>query len=251
MKNVSFDLKINLTTLIIIGVIILAAAGYFANRHNSLINELNQEIRLRDALSDSVRHYQNREGLWVAEKLTMQTTISRLEEIREDLTEEQQRLLDRINDLDKSKRVIAAALIHANIRIDSLQHAGETIVGDSTITFKDEQEHLEYEILVDNVALIDDDLMPNLYFQKLYFPNETFVEFHWQIDGRDEHPVAFSVTHTNPFIQTHNIESYVIPEVRKDILEPTGWDRIGVFFDRNKFYFGIGVGGAAMYLITR
>ena len=211
------------------------------HNNQTLKREIRQEQNLVNALNDSVRHYQNKQGLWVVEKLTLQTTISRLEEIKGSLSYEQQRLLEYIQQLEQDKDVIAAALYQANLMIDSLQHVGETIIGDSTITFKDTQEHLEYEILVDNVALIQDDLMPNLYFQKLYFPNETFVEFHWRMHKRN-YPIAFSVTHTNPFMQTHNVESYVIPEISKPEILPTRWEMVKDVATSRGFYFGVAAG---------
>lgn len=256
--NKLFKININLTTLIIIGVVIFfvifGGFRHYFNRINDLKNQISEEVKLRNALIDTVRVYQNKAGELVYEKLTLQADLSKLKDLNESLTQSQRDLLRRIEDLDKNKQVITAALIQANAIIDSLLHSGTTFIDpeNATITFVDEQEHLSYDIQITNVIQYDTLTNSNLFFRRLSLPNEMFVEFHWQLDRRADYPVAFSVTNTSPFFQIHNIESYAIPQLQKDDLDPTTWRRITQWFERNGgVAIKVGVAGVGGYLIGR
>jgi hypothetical protein len=256
MKNIK--LNINLTTLIIIGVVIFFTVfggfRYHLNKINGLNDEISEEIKLRNALTDTITTYKNKVGELVNEKLTLQADLSKLKDINENLTQTQKNLLTRIEDLDKNKRVITAALIEANIIIDSLLHSGSTIIDpeNAVITFVDNQEHIEYDIQVTNVIQADTTSNTDLLIRRLTLPNETFIEFHWKLDKRENYPIAFSVTNTNPFYKVHNIESYAIPELQKEDLDPNTWNKITQWFEKNGgVVIKVGVAGTAGYFIGR
>ncbi len=256
MKNIK--LNINLTTLIIIGVVIFlvlfGGAGHYFRKTNNYKQQIQEEIKLRNALTDSMSVYRNKADELVVEKLTLQADLSKLREMNENLTQSQRNLLTRIEDLNRDKRVITAALIEANMIIDSLLHSGTTIIDpeNAVITFVDKQEHIEYNIQVTNVIQADTILNTDLFIRRLTLPNEMFIEFHWQLDRRENYPVAFSVTNTSPFYKIHNIESYAIPELQKEDLDPNTWNRINQWFNRNGgVIIKVGIAGTAGYLIGR
>ena len=59
------------------------------------------------------------------------------------------------------------------------------------------------------------------------------------------YPVSFSITNSNDFFKTENIESYVIPNITKEHLNPNGWQKVQNFYYKNKnsvIYTTIGVG---------
>ena len=73
-------------------------------------------------------------------------------------------------------------------------------------------------------------------------PNELFLEFFWE-DGKT-HPTTVSITNSNTLFKTHDIDSYIIPEIQKDVVKPTGWKKIGNFFKKSGKYIGIFGAGA-------
>ncbi len=252
-KNI--NLNLNLNTIIIIGVIVFFVFGgglkLYQNKVNNLKDKLETEIKLKDALLDSVKYHKNKENELVAEKLTIQETLKNLEKINTQLTSSQKELLARVKELGKKNAVITAALVESKVVIDSLIHKGQTIVDTTkkTITYKDNYKNgnkeVSYEFMAGNVTPFPINAKPTFLIKSLFFPNKQFVEFHWDKDNKKTYPIAFSVSNSNDFFKTVNIESYAIPELKKDIVDPTGWQKIGGFFTRtgNKLIY-IGIGGA-------
>jgi hypothetical protein len=268
------NININLGMLIIIGVLVLVLIGgglkLFSNKVNNLKDDLQTEINLKDALLDTVSNYQNQKNEWVAEKLTIQASIDDLKKDKVNLTNSQKELLSRINSVEKEKNklkkekeVIAAALIETQQIVDSLIHEGKTVVDTTAkkITFTDSYEKtidnvkysLNYDFTVGNVLPFDDLKKPTLLINSLSFPNKQFIDFHWNKDKRKDYPIAFSISNSNGFYQTTNIESYAIPNLKKELVNPTGWQKFTSFFDRNSqkvIYIGIGgVLGVGTYII--
>ena len=205
---------------------------------------------------------QNKEKEWVAEKLTIQETIKNLIKINGQLNESQKELLNKIKEVEKKNDIIVAALIVTNVKIDSLLHKGETTVDtiNKKITFNDSSrignKVVQYDLTVRNVLPSNYNIKPTLMFNSLLFPNKQFVEFHWIKNKKTNYPVSFSVTNSNDYFRTVNIESYAIPEINHDNLHPTGWQRFGEWLGKNGkvvMFIGAGaLGGAGtVYLLTR
>lgn len=259
MKNVTFN--INVTTLIIIGVVILLIFGggfSIMNKNNKRIKaELEQERKLVAALNDSLRITTNKYGEVVNEKLTLQTTVENLEKINDELTEDQKNLLRRLQATEKEKSIINAALIKANFIIDSLLHAGEVLIGDSIITFIERTNpDIQYTIDVLDVMPVNTEITPRMLFRNLNIPNDTYVEFFWKEDKKEGYPVSFSVTNTNKYMKVHNIESYAIPSLQKDELDPNNWQKFNQWLDNvsgstGKYIIGGVVGAGITVLIMR
>ncbi len=238
MKNIDFKT----IAMIVLIIVILVGGGLWWNQHNKQQLKYNVEHNLRIALEDSVDVYQNKEGEWVAEKKTLQGDISTLEDENVNLTENQTNLLARLKRANKKNDVFAAALAQQEVVIDSLINTVATIdTVNHTIAFEANTDSIEYKIKVLNVKPIEK-LSPILLIQELKIPNEVFVEFHWE-DGKT-HPVAVSMTNSNTFFKTNDIDSYAIPELQKDVVKPTGWKKIGNFFKNSGKYIGIFGAGA-------
>jgi len=216
------------------------------------------EVKLNDALNDTIKYYKNARNEWVAEKLTIQATIKHLETIYGQLTDTQKELIARIKELDKKNTIIAAALIEANVKIDSLlikdSGGGSVVVVDTTkkmINFNNLgslDKSFIFDIDVNHVLPAHLDVKPTLLFKSIDFPNKQFIEFHWKNDKKRGYPIAFSTSNSNPYFKTTNIESYAIPPLDKVHLNPSGWQKIENFFIKNGrkvFYVGIGVAGGA------
>jgi hypothetical protein len=257
MSGKTLQIKLNLTTIVVIVLLVLGVAGgwyLYQKKVNNLKTELDLATKLKNALLDTVTVYQNKQGEWVAEKLTLQETLANLNKINSQLTTEQKDLLARVAAANKQNTVIAAALIASNVTIDSLKNLTKPIVDslNKSITFIDSTKNLKYDIRIGNVVPVLK-LTPTLTFRNLTLPNLQYIEFFWKNDKKDNYPVAFSVTNSNEYFKTMNIDSYIIPQVNKSTLKPTFWQKVGDFFTKSggKFaWFGAGAGvGIAAYLL--
>ena len=95
-----------------------------------------------------------------------------------------------------------------------------------------------------------------IYVLKMLKTNTQFIEFHWKNEKKIGYPIAFSVTNSNDLFKTTNIDSYVIPEIKKETVKPSFWNNLGTFFNTTGgkvLWFGIGglAGAEAYHLLTK
>lgn len=259
-------IEINLITVILAGLALLFAIGFgvmlYINKTSNLRNQIESEIKIRNALVDNVKYYQNKEKEWVAEKLTIQATVSELTKMKNELTQTQKELLERIKQTSKDYTIIAAALIKQNIKIDSLLLNGNTEIDTLNKeirfydTYKDSSKVMSYDFRVKNVIPSSLIKLPKLLIDSLSLPNTQYIDFKWKNDKKAGYPVSFSITNSNGFFQTNNIDSYIIPEISKEQLNPNFWGKIGNFFIRSGdviICVGIGgvIGAGTMYFLMR
>lgn len=245
------NLLITIVVLLILG---LGAVVYFQNKRIvNLADKYQTEVNLKNALLDTVTTYQNKQNEWVTEKLTIQANMNHLKDMNGQLTDSQKDLVKRIEGIEKNSSIIAAALIETNILIDSLRNSkGIVNEEDTTITFKDSTENINYNFIVKNAVPISPFFQPILKFKKLSLPNTQFIEFHWEDNKKLGYPTAFSVTNTNKYYKTENINSYAIPEIKKNELDPTGWHKVGKWFMKNgKTILYVAAGAGGTYLLVK
>jgi len=252
MKAILEFLAKNNRWAIVLVLILLIVGGGIVRHQNKKINEWKDkhqtEVKLRNALVDTVTYYKNAHGEVVAEKLTLQASVKDLEEMRDKLTAEQQELLRRVKAANKENTVIAAALIEAEAIIDSLLTQGTVVINskDTTITFSDTTKHLEYELVVGKAIPVKPTLEPTLLIKHLRFPNTQEVRFEWENDKKEGYPIKFSMTNSNPYYKVNEINSYAIPNLKKEVIAPTGWEKVGIWLKRNGKVVGYVVGGAVV-----
>lgn len=243
--------KNNRWAIVLVLILLLIGGGMLKiqnNRIKNLKNKYQSEVKLKNALIDSVDFYVNVYGEVVAEKLTLQTTIKELEKINENLTASQRELLARVKISDKENKVITAALIEAKVIIDSLMGSGWVVVNpeDSTINFTDTTEFLLYDITIGNAFASTPKKDPTIMFNHFSIPNKQFIEFHWKDDKKEGYPIEFSVSNSNKYFKTYNINSYAIPELQKEVINPTGWQKVGQWFTKNGKIVGFVAGGVVI-----
>lgn len=212
------------------------------------------EVNLNNALLDSIHLFQNKEKEWVAEKLSIQTSIKSLEEINDKLTAFQKELLTRVKEIEKKNDIIVAALIETNVKINELKPSIVDIK-DSSIIFGDSTKNLKYNIEIGHVKPINVGVIPTLTFNEFELPNTQFVEFHWRNDKKKGYPITFSVSNSNDYFKTTNIDSYAIPNLKKKDINPNAWNRFVKWTKNNNktiLFIGIGVvGGMAGTLLLK
>lgn len=242
--------------LIVVIVLLLVGMGttiYFQSISiNNLKNKVETEVKLKDALLDTMKIYRNKEGEWTAEKLTIQETIKNLTKMYGQLTESQKELIDRVKELNKKNDVIVAALIQANVKIDSLASTGKPVIDsvNKNIIFPElTNPDLQYHIQARNVVPAFSNIKPSLFIVDLRMPNKSFVSF--QFDKMKGNPISFSVSNSNKYIQVANIESYAIPGINKDIVQPTGWQKTWGWVKKNGTIIIVGTAGvvAGRYIL--
>jgi len=247
-KFLKFISKNNRWAIILFIILMTVGAVVFNLQRNSikkLENKYQNEVKFKNALLDTVTYYKNSYGEEVAEKLTLQTSVKDLENINSKLTKSQQNLLERVNAVEKKNSIITAALIDAEVTIDSLLGVGFVEVNptDSSFSFTDSTEFFIYDITIGKAFPVFPEIKPTISFNKLTLPNQQFIEFHWRDNKKEGYPIAFSTSNTSPFYKTNNINSYAIPELQKEVINPTGWQKIEKWFKNNGKIVGFVAGG--------
>lgn len=253
---------IKLRTLFIVALILLIIVGggfnFLSSRLKKVNTELAEEVNLKNALQDTLTLTKNKYGEVVSEKKTLQADIKTLEDENLNLTKNQKKLIDRVKEVEKENTVISAALIETRAELDSILFTNVDVLvnnADSSLTFKEKTDHISFDITVYKAIPASLKIKPTIGFNSLIIPNEQFIEFHWEDDSKyKQKPVSFTITNSNPFVTTVDADSYIIPEINKNALKPTGWKKIGNFVVDNKgkiIWGAIGVGIGTFIGVTQ
>jgi len=180
-----------------------------------------QESNLRKALTDTLHHFQTKEGNWGVEKRTLQADLSSLKDQNLVLTDNQKKLIKQVEEQNKNGQIIAAALIDLRAEVADIKNDKPVVVTDTSAQFVSSTENFEYDISVFNVKPIELK-KPTLSINKISFPNTQTISFHWKDEFKKEgYPISFSVINSNPLFRVNDIESYVLPEIKKETIKPT------------------------------
>ena len=240
--------------LIIILILLLFGGGYYLiNMVNGLDSELSQTIKLNEALKDSVEYFETKEGEWGAEKRTLQGEIDDLLEENNDLNEDQKALLNTVKRLNKNFKKEREIFVAARIRYETLIDSLDNVIANATdvdtvnniVSFAqtDTAAHFIYDLDVLGVRPYPETTHPEIQFKTIDFPNEQTISFNWDKNKRKDYPISFSVINTNKYFKVENIESYAIPELQKDKIDPTGWQRVWRWIKINGKYVLVGAAG--------
>ena len=248
------SLQINLTTIIVgIALLLVMYFGYkhYTEKIDSLRTELSTEVKIKNALVDSMTVSINKRGELEAEKLTLQGTIKDLSDKNNHLTSKQKDLLKRIKEQDDSIIVISAALVDTKVELKDLKNSLGTFSKD-TLSFPLDTPDLSYLIKITNVKPVVSTQKSELIFSKFVMLNTQFPKFEWNKNRRADYPVSFTMSNSNKYITTTNIESYIIPEVDKVIIKPTGWQKFKAWTGKTGGKIGtLGVGVGIGYLLFK
>lgn len=247
---------------IIVVILIVLGIFHYCDRVEDQNNKYNGEVKLRQALQDSVRTYLDREGNLISEKKTLQGDIKYLQGENVKLNKDQAELLEVIEKINKDRKrnqeVFAAASIRYKKFIDSLNNyvadASEMDTVENTISFtqKDTTSDFQYNIVITNVRQYPKLKTPTINFMEIDFPNKQTVTFNFDKDKRKDYPISFSVMNSNPYYKVNNIESYSIEGLKKENVNPTGWQKFaGWFEDKSKYLIFGGLGFAAGVALSR
>jgi len=252
--------KLNLVTVIIIVTVLLVGTGIgfykLGNDLKAMKTVISDKEKTTNALNNSVKFYTNKYNEVVAEKLTLQGTVKEVIDKNNKLNANQVDLMNRVKEINKKYIIIAAANVKLMVKIDSLESSiGVYNATTNEITYKDSTKEISYNIVANNVIELKDK-KSKIKFNTLYLPNTQKINFQWSKDSKLDHPVSFSVSNTNKYFKVYDIDSYIIPEVNKEVIKPSGWQKIGNFFTKTGgkisiFGVGVGVGAVGIYLLTK
>jgi len=189
-----------------------------------------QESNLRKALTDSATHFKTKEGAWGVEKRTLQASLDELSDKNLQLSSNQKSLIQQVKDQNKTSQTIAAALLELKAEVTNIKNGKVTTETDSTVAFTSPPADttFQYSLTVFNVHRYKMQ-EPSLLINKISFPNKQTINFHWKDDRKEGYPVSFSVVNTNPYFKVNDIQSYAIPELTREKVKPTFWQKVGTF----------------------
>jgi len=245
----TFDLK----TILIVGVLLVVlfggGFGILGTKLNNVNDRLSEQIALNNAIQDTLNYTKNKLDEQVASKLTLQATFDQVAKQNEHLSNNQKELLKRINQLKDKNNLISAALVRTEAKIDSLKNIGTVEINkeDTSITFKENNDSINFDLTVHKVMPVN---TPQLDINSLIIPNKQFIEFKFKDKNEyNQRPVSFSISNSNPLIQTKNVDSYIIPEVNHSI-KPNFWDKFNNFLNKPtiKIIGGTIIFGSGVYV---
>lgn len=237
----------NLNKKLVIWILIILAIllffKYQSNKINNLENKLEFESKLKSALVDTMKIYKDKNSNLIYEKKTIQAELSILKETNIVLSDSQRELLNEVKELNKKNTTIAAALIDLQVQVGQLTgFVGKIDTTKKQIHFVDSIPDFSFDLMVNNVLPYKSNKV-TLDFNSMNFPNKQLIEFHWIDEAKKEgYPISFSVKNTNKFFVVNNIESYSIPGLDKEVVDPTTWMKIKNFCNKNSKIGGIGIG---------
>jgi hypothetical protein len=230
----TFDLK----TIIIVAVVIIAlfsgGFGFMGLQFKKTNDKLAEQVNLSNALKDELRYTKNYLEEEVATKLTLQTTIKKLEDLNGELTDNQKELVSRIKSLEKDNNLISAALVRTEAKLDSaLFDDGEVEIGDDYVSYAKATDSIVFNVTMNNVQPLVPYKEPTLMFNELIIPNKQEITFSFKDDKKYyQKPISFSISNSNPLVTTTEADSYTIPEINYKVLHPTFGEKVGEFFNK-------------------
>jgi len=235
-------LNVDLKTIILIVVLLVIGFGggftWLKKKLNNVNAELTEQITLNEALQAEMSITKNELNEVVASKQTLQANLDVMWNRFNSLNSNQKELLQRIKGMEKDNHIISAALIRSEAKIDSILYADVKVdvnEKDSTITFKEINDSIRFDITINKALRASPLVKPTIMFNNLEIPNEQFIKFYWDKNAKhSDPPVKFSLSNSNPMMKTLDLDSYVIPEVNANALQPTGWKKVGNWFEKRK-----------------
>ena len=232
----TFDLKTILIVVVVFIIFMGGGFGFMGNQIKKTNDKLAEQINLSNALQDELHYTTNYLQEQVATKLTLQTTVDRLEELNDDLSDNQRELVSRIRSLENKNNLISAALVRTEAKLDSAMFEDvdvEVNEKDTTITFAEKTDSISFDIVIGKAMPASPLVDPTIMFRELLIPNKQEISFVFADDKKyHQKPISFSITNSNPLITTTEADSYTIPEVNYKALHPSFGEKVGEFFNK-------------------
>lgn len=241
------DTKNIIILVLLLLLFLIGGISYY--RTNNLQSNLNNKENLLSYLQDTMKVYKNDLKQLTYEKSVLKTDFETLKENRDILSDNQNKLISQIERLEKeNKTLISAFRVKMKVLIDSIENFNPITIDDTTILFKDSTHNLKYDIIVTGIKPIN----PSLKMKSLQLFNEQEIDFFWG-SKKEGYPEKFSITNTNPYFKIYDIDGFTIPELNKEEIKPTNFQKVKNFLtkDYKGFMIGVGLGGATVYILEK
>ena len=242
--------SIQIIVAIILALILLISSyTIYSNKINHDAKKLLQEVNLRKALIDTVAIYKNSRNELVKEKLSLQYDLNKLNKLNNELTTNQKELLARIKEENHKATVYSAALYNTQVKLDNLEKLVTSVdTINNVVIFADSTADIKYKFSVNNVLPLKHS-NPTLIINNIEFPNKTFLSFQWKDNKKEGYPTSFVLSNSNKYFESYNIDSYVIPNINKDVVKPSTESKFRNWLKKNNqriLYVGIGMGSGIL-----
>lgn len=219
---------LKLIPYIIIAILIVLLS--IKSCENSKITKQNEEKQIfLTALNDSLHIVKNKNGELEYSKKSLQNDISFLKENINLLSDNQKAL---VKEIQNNKNVIAAMRADVSVLVEHIKSNGNyKQTNDTTLIFTSDSstdKNLQYEITISGVK---PSYKPELTINKIELPNTTTVKFEWSNDGK-KYPVKGTIINSNPYFKVDTLDSFIIPEIKKETLKPSTWQKIKLFTNK-------------------
>lgn len=230
--------------LLALCLLLLVGMGLLSQQQNNTEGKLREKVKLEQALRAEMEVSKDDLGNVTSEKLALQASVKDLNKIKDELTLEKQQLLGFVEKQDKQNKLLAAAIVQMGVEVKELRAGVPVAITDSSAQFAVVTDTISYRAEIANVRIIPN-IPPTLLIRDLKIPNQSQVSFQWG-EKKEGYPVSFKITNTNPLFKTYNIESYAIPELKKEVVRPNLGQRLGLTIKNGKTPFVIGLSAGAV-----
>ena len=225
-------------------LLMILAFGWMTNSRNAANAHLQQEISLRNALQSEMVITKDKLGRETAEKLTLQTDVKTLVDMKDKLSADKQQLIELVQRQDKDHKLIVAALVKTKVVVKEIRSEKPAVLTDSSASFVVATDSIGYEATVTGVH-VDSAKVPSLVVRNLVIPNSSEISFQWG-EKKEGYPISFKITNSNPLFHTQNVESYAIPQLTKAEVRPNFFEGLSLTLKNGKTPFVIGVSAGAL-----
>lgn len=230
-------------TLILI-IIILAVFFYIEKlEHSHAKEKIVERNKFLAVLNDSLHIIKTKNGDLEYSKKSLQNNIKFLQENINTLSDNQKTL---VNEIKNNKNIISAMQTKMEIALSNISNTHSTFVNDTTIRFSDSTAFLSYNIEISGIKASSN---PDLTIKTLELPNKQTITFEW--DNEKTHPVKGTVTNTNPYIKINELDSFIIPEIEKEKIKPTTWQKFKTLTNKTTSKLAlVGIGAAIGFVLA-
>jgi hypothetical protein len=220
-------MKFNLTTVLLLIIIVLGILYGMKSCENSKINEkLAEEQNLKLVLNDSIHKVILKNGEIEYTKKSLQDNVDFLQKNISSLSDNQKALLDEVK---SNKQIVSAMRDKMEVILSNLNQNTVVALNDTTYEFTDSTKDIEYNIIVSGIK---PSTQPKLDIQNLVIPNNQNVSF--QFDKTKGNPVSVSIINSNPYVKLDSVDSFIIPAITKTQTKPNIFQKTGKVIKQTK-----------------
>lgn len=196
--------------------------------NSKIIKENKEKQTFLTTLNDSLHVTRNKNNELEYSKKSLQNNISFLKQNINILSNNQKQL---VKDIEDNKNIIAGMKAKIEVLVEHVKVNGKyKQPNDTTLIFTSDSstdKNLQYDITISGVK---PSYKPQLIINKIELPNTTTIKFEWEAEKN--YPVKGTIINSNPYFKVDTLDSFIIPEIKKEELKPNAWQKIKLFSNK-------------------